>query len=103
MERIVEERRAVLTGWALGAFEAGCVLTDTGHLGSPSLFFLVPLSALCFYGLLAWVIAAILGSQGKVLPWKWIYFLGLAGLLFLLLRRGLPEGSHYSFVAIGGA
>ena len=103
MERIVEERRAVLTGWALGAFEAGCVLTDTGHLGSPSLFFLVPLSALCFYGLLAWVIAAILGSQGKVLPWKWIYFLGLAGLLFLLRRRGLPEGSHYSFVAIGGA
>ncbi|MDP6941243.1 MAG: sulfatase [Planctomycetota bacterium] len=102
MERGIEERRAVLTGWALGAFEAGCVLTDTGHLGSPSLFFLVPLSALCFYGLIAWVVAAVLGSQGKRLPWKWLYWFGLAGLIFLLRRRGLPVTSHLSFVGLGG-
>ena len=96
-----QDRKAVLCGWALGALDAGFVLTNTEHLGVPAAILLIPLCAMVFYGLGGWLLAKVANGLGKQLNWPLLYWIGAAGVLLLCWERKLPMAHDYHRLAIG--
>ena len=68
MDRGHEERRGVLVGWALGAYEAGLIVSGSGHLGSPWIPVLLPLTTMVLYGLGGWALAQAARWTQRSLP-----------------------------------
>ena len=87
-------------GWALGAFEAGLVLSSLAHFAT-GLWFLTMavVTPMMLYGWGGWVLGKL--PLGRRMPWDALYFLGL--LVMVHMRRQLYLGTDGWGWVVGGA
>lgn len=82
--------RGLLTGWALGAWEAALVLAENaGLLADPVSAIGIPLAPILLYGWGGLTLGAT--PWGPRLPWSWLFPLGAALLLKPHLSTGLLQ------------
>ncbi len=88
----------LLSGWALGAWEAGIILSNAQFAGTVWVYLLAPLVAMALYGWGGWLAGRLSPVR---LPWRVLVPIGALLLLYLHRRHGLPATAGWPW-PVGG-